>query len=728
MIRQAWIAWLLILLQAVMFWYLSETVLFPIVVIVGSLPAVLWRHRWNLASGYLPWIDAILATGCALRWQLAPYEPRSVAGFVLYPLVHAAGQFFLLVQVARLWARRSDRPLPVYLPLLAVLVFICLGDIDVSRRQRRMFQHATLALVSLACLYYSAARRPQAMSTPRRKWTHVAISLAVLFVTAVCARTANAWVLERWAELERWITHSTKPPPRVDSQDALIGFSGQAPLGAVQLLRSALSDEVALRVYSDRPPQYLRGAVFERFLGNRWDLHGDWLPLNHQRRPLGFDPDAPRQAGPAEHKLWRFALRPKVSDVMPSMKIWRTTSVDRFSFLPLSAVQVEIPAEFMYVDRHGIVAAVNIPVEESMTVWYSDQGDANRLESIVQPTKWDGDQPMELSRSEIMAAKVRLRQLPDRIDSRVLALATKLFANCRAPADRVEAVRNYFASYSYADSIELPPLRNPITYFLLHKPAAHCEFFASGAAVLLRLGSIPCRYVTGYVGGEYNQLGGYWVVRQRQAHAWLEVFLPDQGWVTFDPTPAEGRPQTVQSLSLWQLWDELSLRSQMIRTELAHVGWASKLTALRLCLGLLVTTVPGWCVSMGLLYLAWRILRSRVKGSRVSLSRSEFLRLHGLLEQLERRLRRAGLERGPSETLHTFAKRIEESARLRPNLREAAQWYQHYAEARYCDILDPVIHDALCAEWAIAWQKLRERSRPDTLVPESGTSDRLRLK
>jgi transglutaminase-like putative cysteine protease len=717
--RQAWIAWLLILLQAVMFWYLSETVLFPIVVLVGSLPAVLWRHRWNLTSGYLPWIDALLATGCALRWQLAPYEPRTVAGFVQYPLVHAAGQFFLLVQVARLWARRSDHPLPVYLPLLAVLVFICLGDIDVSRTQRRMYQHATLALVGLTCLYYSAARRQQVMSTPRRTGAYAAITLAVLFVMAVCARTANAWILESWSELERWITHSIKPQPRVETHDALIGFSGQAPLGAVQLLRSTLSDEVALRIYSDRPPQYLRGAVFERFLGNRWDLHGDWLPLNYQRRPPGFDPDAPRRTGPVEHKLWRFAIRPKTSDVMPSMQIWRTASVDRFSFLPLSTVQVEVPAEFLYVDRHGIVAAVNIPVEERMTVWYSEQGEANRLESIVQPAKWDGDQPMELSRSEIVAAKVRLRQLPDRIDSGVLELATRLFANCRTPADRVEAVRNYFASYTYSDRIELPPLRHPLTHFLLHKPAAHCEFFATGAAVLLRLGSIPCRYVTGYVGGEYNPLGGYWVVRQRQAHAWLEVFLPDQGWVTFDPTPAAGIPQTVRSLSLWQLWDEISLRSQMIRTEMAHSGWASKFTALKLFLGLLVRTVPGWGLSLGLLYLTWRIWRSRDKSSGVSLSRSEFLRLHGLLEQLDRRLRRLGLERGPAETLHTFAQRLEESARRRPNLRAAAVWYQHYAEVRYDATLEPTVHDALCAEWAIAWQKLRERSRPGTLATDT---------
>ena len=149
MYRQAGIAWLLILLQAAMFWYMSETIVFPVLVLLISSPAVWWRRRWEVSPGYLPGIDLVLAAGCALRWNLAPYEPPTMISFLNYPLVHAAGQFFLLAQVARLWARRPDRPLPVYLPLLAVLVFICLGDVQLSKtgRMRRMHQRATFALV-----------------------------------------------------------------------------------------------------------------------------------------------------------------------------------------------------------------------------------------------------------------------------------------------------------------------------------------------------------------------------------------------------------------------------------------------------------------------------------------------------------------------------------------------------------------------------------------------------
>ena len=263
--RQAWIAWLLILLQAGMFWYFSETILFPVLVVAISLPAVWWRRRWELSAGYLPWIDLVLAGFGTLKWNLAPYDPPTITGFVMYPLVHAAGQFFLLVQVSRLWARRPDRPLPMYLPLLAVLVFICLGDVGLSRygRMRRMYQNATLTLVGLSCAYYSVARRRQEPPSQNARWVRPALSVGVLVVCALTARAGNTSLLKRWNELEQLMQRASTGRPHSDRKNLFIGFSGQAPLGSVQLLRSSLSDQVALRVISNRAPGYLRGAVFE---------------------------------------------------------------------------------------------------------------------------------------------------------------------------------------------------------------------------------------------------------------------------------------------------------------------------------------------------------------------------------------------------------------------------------------------------------------------------------
>ncbi len=77
--------------------------------------------------------------------------------------------------------------------------------------------------------------------------------------------------------------------------------------------------------------------------------------------------------------------------------------------------------------------------------------------------------------------------------------------------------------------------------FLFQRRAGHCEYFASAMAIMLRSVGVPSRVVNGFRGGEWNSFGKYYVVRERNAHAWVEAFVPGRGWVTFDPTPA-GRP------------------------------------------------------------------------------------------------------------------------------------------------------------------------------------------
>src|SRR5262249_6137389 len=73
----------------------------------------------------------------------------------------------------------------------------------------------------------------------------------------------------------------------------------------------------------------------------------------------------------------------------------------------------------------------------------------------------------------------------------------------------------------------------------------HCEFYSTAMVVLLRELKVPSRNVTGFIGGSYNRFGHYYAVRQGDAHSWVEVFLPERGWQTFDPTPpAESEPRS----------------------------------------------------------------------------------------------------------------------------------------------------------------------------------------
>lgn len=698
--RQAQIAWLIVLLQAVMFWFFSETIVFPILIVLMASPAVWWRGRWEFSLWSLPWIDLALALGCALQWNLAPYEPPTMTTFLNYPMVHAAGRFFLLAQVARLWVRRPDRPLPMYLPLLAVLVFVCLGDVQLSKYggRSRMYQRATLALVGLSCAYYSVVRRRQESNTRSARWVRPTLSVAVLVVCVVGTRTGSSWLLEKWSDLDQWLLKATGQRTAQRRQNLMIGFSGQAPLGSVQLMRTILDQEIALRVISDRPPGYLRGAVFERYMPRGWEMHSDWMPIDRSRYSgRTADRIEPPPQTPSRTPQ-TFLLREDSAKPTSPVTIWRAPSMDRFTFLPLATSRLEATTDVLMFDRHSVVSAENMPSEVSLTAWVSE---TSSIEPIIQPKQWEPGTPWELDRLETLTAKVRLRQLPPRLaeNPKIQQVAMRVFTDCKTPQDKVAAVQRYFAKQRYATSIEIPPQVDPMLHFLLEQPPAHCEYFASATAVLLRMAGIPCRYVTGYAGGEYNVFGKYWVVRQRDAHAWVEAYLPESGWVIVDSTPAGHTPETITSFGFWQVWDELTLRGQMIRTALAGESWSGKWTAMKLLFLSLVTTIPGTLISGGLLFLAVRNLRFP---RRTTVSRSiepAMIEMQRLLAELDQRLRRLNLERKTHETLHQFADRLRVAASSRPILADAAEWYLCYAATRYgTSSFQEEVHEVLRTE------------------------------
>jgi len=106
--------------------------------------------------------------------------------------------------------------------------------------------------------------------------------------------------------------------------------------------------------------------------------------------------------------------------------------------------------------------------------------------------------------------------------------------------DRAKAIETYLReryTYSLQRGLRSPSL-DPVEDFLLNQKRGHCEYFAAGMVVLCRTLGIPARLVQGFSGGEWNEFGQFYVVRQRNAHAWVEVYIPRFEWVTFDPTPA----------------------------------------------------------------------------------------------------------------------------------------------------------------------------------------------
>lgn len=128
-------------------------------------------------------------------------------------------------------------------------------------------------------------------------------------------------------------------------------------------------------------------------------------------------------------------------------------------------------------------------------------------------------------------------QLPGNVRPRISGLALRLFRGTTSPDERLARLREFYLDQRFAYSTSrLPTGDDALEKFLFEAKSGHCEFFASTFALLLRLGGVPARLVGGYYGGEYNEIGAYYLVTDDMAHAWVEAFLPGKGWVTIDPS------------------------------------------------------------------------------------------------------------------------------------------------------------------------------------------------
>ena len=140
----------------------------------------------------------------------------------------------------------------------------------------------------------------------------------------------------------------------------------------------------------------------------------------------------------------------------------------------------------------------------------------------------------------------RALQLPRQYNPRTLQLAAQWQASSINNAAIIQTALSYFNQQGFEYTLEPPLLgTNTVDDFLFDTKQGFCEHFASAFVILMRAANIPARVVTGYLGGEFNNVGNYYIVRQSDAHAWAEVWLAGQGWIRVDPTGvvAPGRIQ-----------------------------------------------------------------------------------------------------------------------------------------------------------------------------------------
>lgn len=263
--------------------------------------------------------------------------------------------------------------------------------------------------------------------------------------------------------------------------------------------------------------------------------------------------------------------------------------------------------------------------------------------------------------------------LPDGLNPRSRAWIEQM--RKRFPGDRelVDAVLAYFNEQEFYYSLDPPPLGlHAVDDFMFDTRDGYCEHYSSAFTVLMRMAGIPARVVTGYQGGYFNSTGGYFLVRQSDAHAWSEVWLQGSGWTRADPT-AMVAPERIERGALdafagKRTWYDFAwLRSARNSLDLAQHFWNRWVVAFdhdrqaRLFSGFglkrvgtrVLVTIMLALVCLALL-MAWPFLH------RLSVNKTHDPAAQ-LYQRFLRRLKKLGITSPPSEGAGELAERAGSS-------------------------------------------------------------------
>jgi transglutaminase-like putative cysteine protease len=180
----------------------------------------------------------------------------------------------------------------------------------------------------------------------------------------------------------------------------------------------------------------------------------------------------------------------------------------------------------------------------------------------------------DLSTLSTLGRRHETRLIGDR-NPRARALAIEMRSRASGDAEFARAVLQWFQAQGLEYTLEPGTTSlDSVDTTLFETKLGFCAHFASAYATMMRAAGVPARVVTGYLGGEWNPVGGYLLVRQSEAHAWTEIWLDGRGWTRVDPT-AVVSPERLQRGVYDMLADSLPASSALYRT-----AWVNRLSQL----------------------------------------------------------------------------------------------------------------------------------------------------
>jgi len=498
---------------------------------------------------------------------------RSVPGDPLVIGLLWGFALWLLAVWAAWMLRRRSAPLPALLPGTALLAW---ASFYINSRQSLpalLLVGAELVALQVIQNYHSARRHWQAAGLERVEvepgLAASAFGLSVVLVI-VGALTPSISIKKMADSIDRMFeSRDNRLAESLGLQPTPQGRSGQADgagssasndhtVGAGQNLAGAVVMTIAVDGYKPPPREgitigevpespvryYWRGRTFDHYTGRGWTV-----TTNRTAGLVAGQPLHPgRQALPGDFQLV-------------------TQHVTRY----LQGQEILVTGELLALDQPATVtwrSPDDLAGASTLSAVYTAESHVP-LATVETLHQAGLDYPQEIRQYYL--------QLPDDLPARVRNLALDITIKETDPYDQAAAIEAYLRQYPYALDVPAPPAgREVADFFLFDLQQGYCDYYATTMVVLARAAGIPARLVVGYSRGAYDEADGTFLVRLRDAHAWVEVYFPGSGWIEFEPTasqpgitrlhdpsapveadfpPAVPAPQRPSALALWRRLD-----------------------------------------------------------------------------------------------------------------------------------------------------------------------------
>jgi transglutaminase-like putative cysteine protease len=534
----------------------------PVVVLVYKAGR-LWRGRG-------PEISVRTATGLVLAyflffpidlWVLSRTISQGAPNPALYSALLAAIHLMLFATLVRLLSARSNRDY-AFLAMLAVTCMLASAILTVETGF--LIALAIFLVLAVSTFVALEIRRGanDAVSPPLEPGSPLAhrlnralgLTSALVAIGTLVIGGAIFFMLPRF---------TTGYLSALNLQPKLMtGFSDDVTLGEIGEIQK--SSAVVMRIHIDGDPAlaegvHWRGIVLTNFDGRRW--------FTPPREQIIVSPDA---AG--TYRLDAPLLPPGYSVPLHYTVLMEPIATDAIFVAPrVASLQGRFSNDtehlggekhngYLILDQTG---SLSNPFHNNSKIRYEA---TSNLPIIPAPQ-------LRLASPDFPDSITGPYLQVPRLDPRIKQLAEQITAGASNEYDKAAKIELYLKThYRYTLDLTGPRSADPLAYFLFTRRAGHCEYFAAAMTVMVRDLGVPARYVGGFLPGEYNDVGGDWIVRASDAHVWVEVFFPGYGWITFDPTPP-GNDQhggLLERISMYWDWFQFAWGEWIINYDFGH--------------------------------------------------------------------------------------------------------------------------------------------------------------